>query len=268
MWQTTKRRDNLQKNEANAAVVPAPTFETTHVVWLSGGKDSTAMALRLAEVRPETDWRFVCTPTGNELPDVFDHWERMGDLLGKPLERVAHPLGLAGLIDAQEMLPSHAARWCTRMLKIQTAKAWYAKHAPCVAYVGLRADEPEREGLFGSRVPQKYPLREWGWGLPEVLGYLQQRNVKVPLRTDCAWCYDQSLPDWWELWHRYPAIYAQGEEVEAKYGHTFRSPRRDTWPVRMIDLRQRFERGDVPRNTALNHNLFDAKPQRCRACLL
>ena len=56
--------------------------------------------------------------------------ERLGELLGRPLERLAHPLGLGGLIDAQEMLPSHAARWCTRMLKIQPALAFYAKHAP------------------------------------------------------------------------------------------------------------------------------------------
>jgi hypothetical protein len=154
------------------------------------------------------------------------------------------------------------------MLKIQTALAWYAKNAPCVAYVGLRADEPEREGLFGSKVPQRYPLREWGWGLQEVLDYLKRRNVNIPARTDCAWCYDQSLPDWWELWHRYPAIYAQGEEIEQRYGHTFRSPQRDSWPVKMVDLRLRFERGDVPRNTELNLDLFDAAPTRCRACLL
>lgn len=241
---------------------------TTQIVWVSGGKDSSAMALRLAEIEPDTAFRYVCTPTGNELPDVHDHWERLGTLLGAPLERLAHPLGLHGLIDAQKMLPSHAARWCTRMLKIQPALAFYAKNAPCVAYVGLRADEPERVGLFGDKVPQRYPLREWGWGLSEVKDYLHRRGVSVPKRTDCAHCYDQSLPDWWELWHRYPAVWAQGEEKEAAYSHTFRSPARDTWPVRLVDLRQRFEAGDVPRNTALNHDLFEDEPTRCRACLL
>ena len=63
------------------------------------------------------------------------------------------------------------------------------------------------------------------------------------MRTDCSWCYDQSLPDWWELHHRYPAIYAQGEALEAEHGHTFRSPQRDTWPVSLSQLRERFEAG-------------------------
>ena len=52
----------------------------TRVVWVSGGKDSTAMALRLAELHPDVPWRYVCTPTRNELPDVHDHWERLGSM--------------------------------------------------------------------------------------------------------------------------------------------------------------------------------------------
>jgi len=241
---------------------------TTHAVWVSGGKDSSAMALRLSETMPDMDWRFVCTPTGNELPELFDHWEKLGELLGKPIEVIRHPLGLSGLIEKQSMLPSHSARWCTRLLKIETAKAWYAKNAPCVAYVGLRADEEERAGLFGSKIPQRYPLREWGWGLPEVVGYLEKRGVKVPKRTDCAWCYDQSLPDWWELWKRYPGIYSQGEELEELIGHTFRSKKRDTWPVSLSGLRERFESGAIPRNASSSLDLFSEEPARCRACRL
>ena len=44
----------------------------THVVALSGGKDSTAMALRLAEVEPQ-EYRYICTPTGRELPAMEAH---------------------------------------------------------------------------------------------------------------------------------------------------------------------------------------------------
>lgn len=44
-----------------------------HVVALSGGHDSTAMAFLLREQNPDTPYNYVCTPTGNELPTMFDH---------------------------------------------------------------------------------------------------------------------------------------------------------------------------------------------------
>ena len=49
-----------------------------HVVALSGGKDSTALALRLAEIEPR-EYIYVCTPTGNEPPEMFAHW-KFGEL--------------------------------------------------------------------------------------------------------------------------------------------------------------------------------------------
>ncbi len=53
---------------------------TQHVVALSGGKDSTAMALALAEKEPR-DYLYVITPTGNELPEMYVHWKKISDLL-------------------------------------------------------------------------------------------------------------------------------------------------------------------------------------------
>ena len=241
---------------------------TINVVWLSGGKDSTAMALRLAELHPETDWRYVCTPTGDELPDVLLHWAKLEILLGKPIEKVRHKLTLNEMIAEFDALPSWRMRWCTRMLKIETAQAWYKKNAPCVAYVGLRADEPEREGgIFGGDIEQRYPMREWGWGLAEVWRYLMERGVQIPQRTDCARCPYQRLSDWWELWKEHPSYYASAEAQEDAVGHTFRSDQRDTWPADLKGLRLRFERGDVPRGVELNGDLF-GKVEACRACSL
>ena len=67
---------------------------------------------------------------------------------------------------------------------------------------------------------------------------------------------------------RYPAVFAQGEAVEAEHGHTFRSPARDTWPVSLRDLRKRFDAGEIPRNADITLDLFGEEPTRCRACLL
>ena len=49
---------------------------TKHVVALSGGKDSTALALRLHELNPKVDYTYVCTPTGDELPEMFEALEQ------------------------------------------------------------------------------------------------------------------------------------------------------------------------------------------------
>src|SRR5262245_34722549 len=88
-----------------------------HIVALSGGKDSTALALRLAEVEPR-DYTYVCTPTGDEPQAFFDHLDYLRRVLGKPILPIMHPLGLNGLIAKKQALPNHRARWCTQMLKI------------------------------------------------------------------------------------------------------------------------------------------------------
>lgn len=47
------------------------------VVGVSGRKDSVALALRLAEVEPDTDWEYLITPTGDELEPMIKHWENL-----------------------------------------------------------------------------------------------------------------------------------------------------------------------------------------------
>jgi 3'-phosphoadenosine 5'-phosphosulfate sulfotransferase (PAPS reductase)/FAD synthetase len=243
-----------------------PGVPTTHVVALSGGKDSTALALRLAEVEPRA-YVYICTPTGNEPAAMFAHWRRLGELLGQPLQPVIGG-SLVGLITDQQALPNWRQRWCTRMLKIEPYAAWLAQHAPAVSYVGLRADEPAREGgdyrdVLG--VQMRYPLREWGWTVRDVLQYLEQRNVTIPPRTDCALCFFQRLDEWWALWSTDPAAWAEGEALEAATGHTFRSPGRDTWPAALKDLRAEFEKGNTPAKAG-QPDLFQTL--QCRACRL
>ena len=99
-----------------------------HVVALSGGKDSTALALRLAEVEPR-DYTYVCTPTGDELPEMFAHWRKLGELLGSRIVPVMAHTGLNGVIREQKMLPNFRARFCTRILKIEPYRKWLAANS-------------------------------------------------------------------------------------------------------------------------------------------
>jgi predicted PP-loop superfamily ATPase len=75
-----------------------------HVVALSGGWDSTAMALRLAEVEPRP-YVYLITPTGDELPDMLEHWAHLECLLGAQLTRVTDET-LNGLIGHYRALPN------------------------------------------------------------------------------------------------------------------------------------------------------------------
>ncbi len=236
-----------------------------HIVGLSGGKDSTAMALRLLEVEPGVPYEFVCTPTGNELPEMQAHWRRLEIMLGAPLLKLSGGKTLLGLIEEFQMLPVFHSRWCTRVLKIEpTIEFMESLPDGSTLYVGLRADEEERRGIYGEDLKIDFPLRRWGWAERDVWAYLERSGVKVPARTDCAWCYGQRLGEWYALWRKHPDAYELGAVMESYIGHTFRSPGRDTWPAGLADLRKEFEAGRVPRGA-------DAAMQEsgaCRVCKL
>jgi 3'-phosphoadenosine 5'-phosphosulfate sulfotransferase (PAPS reductase)/FAD synthetase len=234
-------------------------------VAFSGGDDSTAMALRMAE--QGEDFVLLFTPAGDELPDLFAHVEDIAALVGKPLIQPPNR-PLDHWIDFHQALPNHRMRWCTRQIKIEPCIAWLVEHPGMTLCVGLRADEEARVGLYGDYATYRYPLREWGWNDADVHAYNRSQGVSVPTRTNCATCYDQRLGEWWELWKTHPDRYAKGEAREAQTGHSFRSPGRDTWPAPLAELRARFEAGDVPRDVELNINLFDDAPKRCRVCSL
>lgn len=226
------------------------------------------MAVRLMEVEPR-DYIFVCTPTKNELPEMEAHWNRLECLLGKPLLRLPGQ-SLIDLIRMFKALPNNRQRWCTRILKIERYIAYVKTLGEAISYVGLRYDEDRLGAVYDELdgITQDYPFRRWGWHLDNVRGYLKQRGIIIPIRTDCAWCYDQQIGEWWALWRDHIDIWMEGEALELEMGFTFRSPSRDSWPASMKELREKFESGMRPRNAGVQVLNFDEAPgeQRCRVC--
>jgi 3'-phosphoadenosine 5'-phosphosulfate sulfotransferase (PAPS reductase)/FAD synthetase len=241
-----------------------------HVVALSGGKDSTAMALRLQEVQPR-NYVYVCTPTGNEPDNVFAHWRKLSQILGAPILPIMAGT-LIGEIERQNALPNWRQRWCTRMLKIEPFAKWLLqqseRHDKIFTYVGLRADEEKREGGDYAEIPginHCFPMRDsWFWELKDVLAYLAEKQIVIPERTDCKLCFFQRLIEWYELWLNDPEGWAEGKRLEALTGYTFRSPGRDTWPAALKDLEKEFKNGKIPKET--RRDAFGAL--KCRVCRL
>jgi 3'-phosphoadenosine 5'-phosphosulfate sulfotransferase (PAPS reductase)/FAD synthetase len=235
------------------------------VVAFSGGKDSTAMALLMAE-RGEA-FSLLFTPAGDEPVDLFAHVYAVAASIGREvIEPPNKPLDF--WIDFHQALPNWRMRWCTRQIKIQPCIDWLTEHPGTTLCVGLRADEEARQGIYGDHATYRYPLREEGWSEADVLVYLARRGVAVPRRTNCELCYGQRLSEWWELWKTNPDKWAKGEQREAEIGHTFRSEGRDSWPAALSDLRVKFEHGEVPRDVELNYSLFEEAQPVCRACTL
>jgi hypothetical protein len=235
------------------------------IVCFSGGKDSTAMILAMRERGEPIDGLLV-TPTGNELPEVWTHWNRVADLVGAPVVRPSGPT-LEQAIESQNALPNFRMRWCTRLIKLVPLIAYAQVHRDAVFCVGLRADEEEREGLIDRRVAVRHPLREYGLDLAGVRATLDRHGVEVPPRTDCAVCPFQTLAEWHELWLNHPDKWAEGERWEERVGHTFRSDGRDTWPAAMKALRHEFESGRKPeRSLKLLGRKRASTGETCRMC--
>lgn len=251
-----------------------------HIVALSGGKDSTALALLMRDTRPDVPVTYVYTPTGDELPEMEAHIAALEARLGQPVRRLysaaadGKPWTLSRLIEAQNALPNHRMRWCTRILKIEPMQRLLRAAAPATLYVGLRADEEERRGLFGEGLEVEFPLREAGMGVDEVWGYLRKAGVSVPPRTDCARCYHQKLVEWKALWRHHPELYAEAAGQEALVGRTFRSANkgskthRDGWPVRLVDLAEEFARGRPIRGEQAYWDRLERGEAPCRVCSL
>jgi 3'-phosphoadenosine 5'-phosphosulfate sulfotransferase (PAPS reductase)/FAD synthetase len=244
-----------------------------HLVGLSGGKDSTVMSLRLKELYPNTKFKFFCTPTGDELPEMETHWKKIEGLLGQKIIRLHHPdyQTLYDLIDHFKALPNYKQRWCTRIIKIETAQIFYNQFKDATIYVGLRADEQQRQGnrgVFDNNVIQRFPLQEWGWGLPEVLGYLKSKKITIPRRTDCGMCFYQRIGEWWLLWHEYPSLFKRYADMEVKLGHTLMAPgKHKIWPHDLTSLSVEFAKGRKPREIKHTKNT-NTNMVQCRVCSL
>lgn len=244
-----------------------------HVVALSGGHDSTAMAFLLREENPNTPYNYVCTPTGDELPEMFDHWNNLGERLGRRLVPI-----MAGTLDSvirkQKMIPNFRARFCTRILKIEPYREFLLSQStigPIVSYVGLRADEEGRAGgAYGDidGVSMVFPLRDRGFCEADVQATLARLGVTCPNRTDCGKCYHQRLGEWFEYWRDHPEAAASAVALEQEMGGTFRTPGRDSWPSALKDLFAEFARGRIPNLSLVRMHRERMEAGGCRVCSL
>ena len=205
---------------------------TRHVVMLSGGKDSTALALYLRDRHPDRDFEYVFCDTHKELPETYEYLARIEACLGRSIERLASRHGERGFDHYLKLyggfLPSPRQRWCTRRLKIEPFER-YVGDDPTVLYVGLRADE-RRSGYISTKenIQAVFPFKDDGLDKAAVMHILEESGVGLPSyyewrsRSGCYFCFFQQKGEWVRLRERHPDLFdlAKGYEKEEQ-GYTW-----------------------------------------------
>jgi 3'-phosphoadenosine 5'-phosphosulfate sulfotransferase (PAPS reductase)/FAD synthetase len=201
-----------------------------HVLSLSGGKDSAALAIYLRDRIPQMEYIFH--DTDKELPETYQYLARLEAILGKPVARTSpvdtfdHWLAVYG-----GMLPSNHRRWCTKMLKLKPFES-YIGDGPVINYVGLRADE-KRVGYISTKpnIKAVYPFRDDGLVRADIIRILEDSGLGLPpymewgrSRSGCYFCFYQQKIEWVRLKETHPDLFARAKEYEEKsvlYGEQF-----------------------------------------------
>lgn len=191
-----------------------------HILSLSGGKDSAALAVYMRD--RVADMEYIFHDTGKELPDTYEYLERLEGYLGKKIVRTTFGATFDLLLRLKGgMLPSNHRRWCTELMKLKPFENYIGSDY-CYNYVGIRADE-DRLGYISHKPNIKaiFPFRDHGIDYQQVQQLLRESGLGMPPYTDwgrsrsgCFFCFYQQKIEWVRLKRRYPDLYEEAKSYE------------------------------------------------------
>lgn len=198
-----------------------------HVLGLSGGRDSAALAVYMRQHYPGLGIEYFFTDTGKELPEVYEYLGRLEGFLGKPILRLNPDRDFDfWLKQYNDFLPSPQTRWCTRQLKLRPFERWLRpmldEGATIYSYVAIRGDEEYREGYSSKhdRLIVKLPFKDGGVDKAGVLEILEEAGLGLPsyyswrTRSGCTFCFFQQKIEWVRLKEQHPEAFEEAKAYE------------------------------------------------------
>ncbi|MCS6918510.1 MAG: phosphoadenosine phosphosulfate reductase family protein [Fimbriimonadales bacterium] len=256
-----------------------------HILSLSGGKDSTALAIYMRDRVPEMEYVFC--DTGEELPETYEYLERLEAYLGKPIVRLNPDRPFMHYLQLYNgLLPDARSRWCTRKLKIEPFER-YVGDDMVYSYIGIRADEPQRKGYISTKpnIVPRYPFVEDGITKADVLRILEESGLGLPdyyrwrSRSGCYFCFFQRRIEWVGLLENHPELFEKAkafEKVDPETGERFTWNERESLdelarPERMEQIKYAARQADTARPRSISlMDVFseDDERQGCLICHL
>ncbi len=264
---------------------------TRHILSLSGGKDSAALAIYMRD--RVTEMEYIFSDTRKELPETYEYLERIEDYLGKRVHRLNAELGFDHWYDVYGgMIPSNHRRWCTKMLKLKPFEDFVGED-PVINYVGLRADE-KRAGYISHKpnITAVYPFQNDGLKLADIREILLDSGVGLPpytkwgrTRSGCFFCFYQQKIEWVRLKEEHPDLFERAKAYERPYegsGNIFTWSERESLteleqPERMEAIKREYElrkarkrerREDLTLAQVFGNEVVDEDESGCLICSL
>ena len=229
-----------------------------HIVSFSGGKDSTAMLLRMIEEGWQIDEVVMVNIRATktimaEFPEMYEHVKKVEeyckDTIGIGITKIEHPKGLT----FEDYFYKEIARgknkgkiygwpytlgaWCNSRLKMLAIDQYFKSQGEHTRYIGIAYDEHKRlERLEKNEIA---PLDIWQMTEIDCLEYAKQKGFHNPLydkfkRLGCWFCPKQSLKSLKVIYDEYPELWQMLLKWDLDSPHSFRA---DGKTVRDLDAR-------------------------------
>lgn len=190
-----------------------------HILALSGGKDSAALAVYLKD--KVSDLEYVFLDTGHELPETYEYLDRIRAVLGIEIIRIRPKRSFEYWLKFKNyFLPSPRQRWCTELLKIRPYEE-YIGSEKTMSYVGLRWDEDRMGYISGKQnVIPMYPFIEDELVLEDIIRILEDSGIGLPgyyswrSRSGCYFCFFQQKIEWLNLYKHHQELFHKAMAFE------------------------------------------------------
>lgn len=198
--------------------------DVRHILGLSGGKDSAALAIYMRDRVDNMEYFFA--DTGKELPETYEYLKKLQARLGIQITTLSAGRGFDHWLDVYGgMLPSPKARWCTKALKIQPIEE-FVGDGEAVSYIGIRADEENRKGYISTKgnIQPRFPFIEDGLHREDIIRILEDSGIGLPKyyewrsRSGCFFCFYQRKIEWVRLEETHPELFEEAVRYEEQRG--------------------------------------------------